>query len=99
MTNKYRSLSVLLIKIHLKWKQTQHQISGFFNFLTLMKIAISAAETSGDLIGAKLVSALKAQNSDIQIKFLQYSNTNCIKELIKLVDIENLMLNKSPINI
>jgi lipid A disaccharide synthetase len=33
MTNKYRSLSVLLIKIHLKWKQTQHQISGFFNFL------------------------------------------------------------------
>jgi lipid-A-disaccharide synthase len=33
-----------------------------------MKIAISAAETSGDLIGAKLVSALKAQNSDIQIK-------------------------------
>jgi lipid-A-disaccharide synthase len=35
---------------------------------TLMKIAISAAETSGDLIGAKLVSALKAQNSDIQIE-------------------------------
>jgi lipid-A-disaccharide synthase len=34
----------------------------------LMKIAISAAETSGDLIGAKLVSALKAQNSDIQIE-------------------------------
>ena len=33
-----------------------------------MKIAISAAETSGDLIGAKLVSALKAQNSDIQIE-------------------------------
>jgi lipid-A-disaccharide synthase len=29
---------------------------------------ISAAETSGDLIGAKLVSALKAQNSDIQIE-------------------------------
>jgi lipid A disaccharide synthetase len=24
---------VLLIKIHLKWKQTQHQISGFFNLL------------------------------------------------------------------
>ncbi|BAS68349.1 lipid-A-disaccharide synthase [Bathymodiolus septemdierum thioautotrophic gill symbiont] len=35
-----------------------------------MKIAISAAETSGDLIGSKLVTALKAQNSDIQIQGL-----------------------------
>jgi lipid-A-disaccharide synthase len=29
---------------------------------------LPVAETSGDLIGAKLVSALKAQNSDIQIE-------------------------------
>ncbi len=32
-----------------------------------VKIAISAVETSGDLIGAKLVAALKAQDIDIQI--------------------------------
>lgn len=35
-----------------------------------MKIAISAAETSGDLIGAKLVATLKAQSVDIQIQGL-----------------------------
>ncbi len=35
-----------------------------------MKVAISAVETSGDLIGAKLVSALKTQNSKIQIQGL-----------------------------
>jgi len=35
-----------------------------------VKIAISAAETSGDLIGAKLVAALKVQNPDIQIQGL-----------------------------
>jgi len=35
-----------------------------------VKIAISAAETSGDLIGSKLVAALKAQNPDIQIQGL-----------------------------
>ncbi|WXU00097.1 MAG: Lipid-A-disaccharide synthase [Catillopecten margaritatus gill symbiont] len=35
-----------------------------------MKIAISAAETSGDVIGAKLVAALKAQNPDVQIQGL-----------------------------
>lgn len=35
-----------------------------------MKIAISATETSGDLIGSKLVAALKAQNPDIQIQGL-----------------------------
>ena len=32
-----------------------------------MKIAVSAAETSGDLIGSKLVQALKAQDHTIQI--------------------------------
>lgn len=35
-----------------------------------MKIAISAAETSGDLIGSKLVAALRAQDADIQIQGL-----------------------------
>jgi len=35
-----------------------------------MKIAISAAETSGDLIGSKLVQALKVQNTDHQIEGL-----------------------------
>ncbi len=35
-----------------------------------VKIAISAAETSGDLIGAKLVAALKAQQVGVQIEGL-----------------------------
>lgn len=35
-----------------------------------MKIAISAAEISGDLIGSKLVAALKTQDADIQIQGL-----------------------------
>lgn len=35
-----------------------------------VKIAISAAETSGDLIGSKLVAALKAQNATVQIEGL-----------------------------
>ncbi|CAC9577955.1 Lipid-A-disaccharide synthase (EC [uncultured Gammaproteobacteria bacterium] len=35
-----------------------------------MKIAISAAEVSGDLIGSKLVSALQAQDNNIQIQGL-----------------------------
>ncbi|CAB9544574.1 Lipid-A-disaccharide synthase (EC [Bathymodiolus brooksi thiotrophic gill symbiont] len=35
-----------------------------------LKIAISAAETSGDLIGAKLVAALKVQDDTVQIQGL-----------------------------
>jgi len=35
-----------------------------------MKIGISAAETSGDLLGAKLIESLKKQNSDIGIEGL-----------------------------
>ncbi|MEO1940584.1 MAG: lipid-A-disaccharide synthase, partial [Candidatus Thioglobus sp.] len=36
----------------------------------MTKIAISAAETSGDLIGSTLVQALKAQDSNLQIEGL-----------------------------
>ncbi|SHN93624.1 Lipid-A-disaccharide synthase, partial [Bathymodiolus heckerae thiotrophic gill symbiont] len=36
----------------------------------MIKIAISAAETSGDLIGSTLVQALKAQDGNLQIEGL-----------------------------
>lgn len=39
-----------------------------------MKIAISSAETSGDLISSQLVGALKAQDDDIQIQGLAGDN-------------------------
>lgn len=39
-----------------------------------MKIAISAAETSGDLIGSRLVAALKTQDADIQVQGLVGDN-------------------------
>ena len=35
-----------------------------------MKIGISAAETSGDLLGAKLIESLRKQNPDISIEGL-----------------------------
>ncbi|KAA0445271.1 MAG: lipid-A-disaccharide synthase [Candidatus Thioglobus sp.] len=47
-----------------------------------MKIAISAAETSGDLIGAKLVAALKFQDADVQIFGLagdKMASAGCVK--------------------
>ncbi|MDC9726539.1 MAG: lipid-A-disaccharide synthase [Candidatus Thioglobus sp.] len=48
----------------------------------MTKIAISAAETSGDLIGSSLVSALKAQDSELHIEGLcgeKMQKAGCVK--------------------